>query len=549
MTRMCRTLTDSRARSAGLWDLKSAVLLAASVAALGACTVSYEGDEEEGRAIRIGSADAPGRLRVAVARFQHETCTFCPGGDTEVEDWLRQSEPISGEDLLTSGGYLAGFTERSREFGDVELVPLTSPVGVFGGSSRSWNTKATFDHFLGVMLAELEALPPVDAVYLALHGAMAVRDVPRPEAEIARRFREAVGPGVPIAATFDLHGNEDAEFLEHADFSFVTKRFPHYDAYIQGERAARALRLSMLGEYRATTATRKPGIITATVLQWTGQSPAMDIMERARRWEARENDAYVSVFYGYPWSDVPDVGATIQVMTNDDQVLADRIADDMDDFMWQVREDFALGRYPGPTEAAGIVAEAIARGETPVAVGDYSDRPGDATHILNAFEAAGIGNVLYGTITSPATLEALAASGAGPGDPFDMEIGGFTPSGGSPRRIVGTLEYFGEGFGYDAIAAVSFGNGNVVFLTPAYEQVLYPDAFRFGTIDPADYDVFVVKSRVHFRRGFDETGYAPTILVVEAPEPFVGTTFLDALHYDNVDLSQLYPYGAPENRR
>ena len=494
-------------------------------------------------------ADDDAQLRFAVASYQHETCTFCPGGDTEVEDWLRHSEPRSGEALLSSGGYIGGFVRRAREFGDVALVPLTSPVGVFGGSSRSWNTKETFDHFLDAMLAELEEQLPVDGVFLALHGAMAVREVPRPEAEIARRFRELVGPEVPIAATFDLHGNEDAEFLAHADFSFVTKRFPHYDAYIQGERAARALRLVARGEYEPTTTTRKPGIITATVLQWTGASPAMDIMERARRWEARENDAYVSVFFGYPWSDVPDVGATIQVMTNGNQALADRIADDMDDFMWRVREDFALGTHPRPAEAAQIVAAAISRGETPVAVGDYSDRPGDATHILKAFEAAGIGKVLYGTITSPATLEALAAAEAEPGDPFDMEIGGFTPSGGSPHRVTGTLEYFGEGFGYDAIAAVSFGSGNVVFLTPAYEQVLYPDAFRFGTVDPADYDVFVVKSRVHFRRGFDETGYARTILVVEAPGPFVGTTFLDALPYENVDLSGLYPYGLPERRR
>ena len=490
-----------------------------------------------------------GPLRFAVASYQHETCTFCPGGDTEVEDWLRYSEPVSGEVLLSAGGYIGGFVQRAGELGDIELVPLTSPVGVFGGSSRSWNTQETFEHFLDAMLAELEEQLPVDGVLLALHGAMAVRDVPRPEAEIARRFREVVGPDVPIAATLDLHGNEDGEFLEHADFSFVTKRFPHYDSYIQGERAARALRLAARGEYEPTTATRKPGIITATVLQWTGQSPAMDIMERARRWEAREHDAYVSVFFGYPWSDVPDVGATIQVMTNGDQALADRIADDMDDFMWRVREDFALGSYPHPTEAAQTVAAAISRGETPVAVGDYSDRPGDATHILGAFEAAGIGNVLYGTITSPTTLEALATGGAQPGDPFDHEIGGFTPSGGSPYRVTGTLEYFGEGFGYDRIAAVSFGDGNIVFLTPAYEQVLYPDAFRFGTIDPADYHVFVVKSRVHFRRGFDETGYARTILVVEAPGPFVGTTFLDALPYENVDLNRLYPFGVPDKRR
>ncbi len=511
---------------------RSVFVFAAIAASLSACVPAGDGET----------------LRFAVARFQHETCTFCPGGDTQIEDWLQASQPLSGEALLASGGYIRGFAQRAREFGDVELVPLTSPVGVFGGSSRSWNTKDTFDHFLDAMLAELEGELPVDGVYLALHGAMAVRDVPRPEAEIARRFREVVGPGVPIAGTFDLHGNEDGAFLEHADFAFTTKRYPHYDAYIQGERAARALRLVALGEYTPVTATRKPGIITATVLQWTGRSPSMDIMERARRWEAREPDAYVSIFYGYPWSDVPDVGATIHVMTNGDQPLADRIAEDMDDFMWRVREDFAQGRYPQPREAARIVADAVARRETPVAVGDHSDRPGDATHILGAFEDAGIGKVLYGTITSPHTLEALSEAGVRAGDPFDAEIGGFTPSGGTPRRIQGTLEYFGQGFSYDAIAAVSFGNGNLVVITPTYTQVLYPDAFRFGSIDPDDYDVFVVKSRVHFRRGFDETGFAQTIVIVEAPEPFVGTTFLDALPYENVDLGGLYPYGVPEGR-
>ena len=488
-------------------------------------------------------------FKVAVATFSHETCTFCPGGDVEVEDWLQVSPPLKGDDLLRDGGYIGGFTRMARDYGDMELVGLSSPMGVFGGSSRSWNTEETFNHFLDLMIQDLEAAMPVDGVYLALHGAMAVRNVPRPEAEIARRFREVVGPDVPIAASFDLHGNEDAEFLKHADFAFTTKRYPHYDAAIQGGRAARALHMTMSGDYTPTTATRRPGIITATVLQWTGASPSMDIMERARRWEAREEDAFVSVFYGYPWSDVPDVGATIEVMTNGDQALADEIADDMNEYFWRVRESFAVGAYPLPGEAARQVRRAVAAGAVPVAVGDHSDRPGDATHILRAFQAAGIGRVLYGTITSPATLEALETAGAVAGDPFDMEIGGFTPSGGEPVRVQGTLTYFDEGFSYDKVAVVEFGNGNVVILTPTYEQVTDPGRFRFAPIDLEDFDVIVVKSRVHFRRGFDETGFAKTIIVVEAPGPFVGTTFLDALPYEHADLSVLYPYGTPPERR
>ena len=488
-------------------------------------------------------------LRVAVAQFSHETCTFCPGGDTTIEDWTRLGPALNGEQLLASGGSIGGFVSVAGDYHDLELVGLTSPGEVFGGSSRSWNTKETFDHFMRLMLDDLKAAMPVDGVYLSLHGAMAVRDVPRPEAEIARLVREVVGPDVPIAATFDLHGNEDQAFLEQADFSLVTKRYPHYDARLQGERTARALVRTMRGQYQPTTATRKPGVITATVLQWTGQSPSMDIMERARRWEARHEDVYVSVFYGYPWSDVPDVGATVQVMTNDDQVLADAIADDMNDYIWRVREAFAVGGFPLPDEAAGVVADAVSAGEVPVAVGDYSDRPGDATHVLRAFEAKGISKVLYGAISSPDALEVLQTSGAAIGDAFDMDSGGFTPSGGTPFRITGTLSYVGEGLGYPFIAAVDFGDGNTVFLTPAYCQVLYPERFAMGNVDPANYDVFVVKSRVHFRRGFDETGYARKIIIVEAPEPFVGTTSLDALPYENVDLSVLYPFGMPEDRQ
>ncbi len=490
-----------------------------------------------------------GSFKVAVATFSHETCTFCPGGDVTVEDWERVSPPLGGEALLGQGDYIGGFVSMARDYGDMELVGLSSPLGVFGGSSRSWNSEETFHHFLDLMLEDLEAALPVDGVYLALHGAMAVRNVPRPEAEIARRVREMVGPQVPIAASFDLHGNEDAEFLRWADFAFTTKRYPHYDAARQGARAARALHMTMGGEYVPTTATRRPGIITATVLQWTGASPSMDIMERARRWEDRQRDAFVSVFYGYPWSDVPDVGATIEVMTNNDQALADRIADDMNEFFWRVREDFAVGRYPLPDEAAQLVSSAVAAGATPVAVGDHSDRPGDATHILRAFEAAGIGRVLYGTITDPGVLEALQVNGARAGDPFDMEIGGFTPSGGTPFPIQGTLLYFDEGFNYEKVAAVGFGDGNVVVITPTYEQVTQPERFRFLPMGLDAFDVFVVKSRVHFRRGFDETGFAKTIVVVEAPGPFVGTTYLDALPFENVDLSVLYPYGVPPERR
>ena len=505
------------------------------------------------RAAEAPAADAGPKLetyRYAVARFQHETCTFCPGGDVTIEDWTRLGPPQRGEELLTSGSYVRGFTAAAREYQGVELIGLESPVGVFGGSSRAWSTQETFEHFMDRMLEDLRRNMPVDGVYLALHGAMAVRGVPRPEAEIARRFREVVGPDVPIVGTFDLHGNEDEEFLRWADMAFVTKRYPHYDSGIQGARAARALMRLARGTYTSTTATRKPGVITPTVLQWTGKSPSMDIMERARRWEARETDVFVSVFYGFPWSDVPDVGATVHVMTNNDPELANRIADDMSDYIWRMREDLFSEEILQPGPSVQRASEAYDAGATPIVLADYSDRSGDATFILKEIVEQGLSGVLYATLRDENALAALASSGAKEGDLFDMEVGGFAgPDSGTPVRIRGTVRYLGPGLDYDRVAVIGFGDRNALILTPALEQILWTEQLEFGPIDPDDFEVFVVKSRVHFRRGFDETGYAKSIFLVDAPGPYVGTLHLDALPYENVTLTDYYPYGTPPDRR
>ncbi|MGB7453434.1 MAG: M81 family metallopeptidase, partial [Lysobacterales bacterium] len=233
------------------------------------------------------SAHEENKLRIAVIQYMHETCTFCPGGDAEIGDRTGKRPYVKGEDLLKSGGFVGGFVHTARQFSDVKIIGINSPDDVYGGSSRSWNSRESFEHFISIILDDLKKKMPVQAVYLSLHGAMAVRDVPRPEAEIAKRVRELVGQDVPIAASFDLHGNEDEEFLKWANAAFVTKRYPHYDAFLQGGRSATFLYRSMKGLYKSTTATRKPPILTATVLQWTGQGSSMKIMERARRWEDR----------------------------------------------------------------------------------------------------------------------------------------------------------------------------------------------------------------------------------------------------------------------
>jgi microcystin degradation protein MlrC len=232
------------------------------------------------------------------------------------------------------------------------------------------------------------------------------------------------------------------------------------------------------------------------------------------------------------------------VMTNDDQVLADSVAEDMADFIWRVREEFAAGTFPVPAEAVRRARMALESGRSPVVIGDYSDRSGDATHLLRELVRQGVGSTLVGTIRDEHALAELAERGAHPGDRFAMDVGGFAgPASGSPVRVEGTLRYLGAWGGFDSVAVVAFGNGNAVVITPALIQITHPDQLAFGPVDPRSYDVFVVKSRVHFRRGFDESGFARTVIVADAPGPYLGTTALDELEYQQAPIDRLYPFG------
>ncbi|HEY2872697.1 MAG TPA: M81 family metallopeptidase [Reyranella sp.] len=484
-------------------------------------------------------------IRIAVLNFAHETVTFLPN-DTTLDDFVYEGSPAKGEALLgwERRSYIGGFVKVAREHVGVELVGIESPLWPKTGTGSGWITQEAYEHFLSRQIAELKAGGKWDGVYLALHGAMGVRGVPRPEADIARRVREVVGRSAFIAGTFDPHGNEDQEFLAHSDFAFCVKYFPHYDDRLQGERAARMLIRAIRGDYKPTTVTVKVPILTATVLQWTGASPWMDLVQRALVWEAREPDLYMNVFFGFPFADVPDVGMTIQCMTNGNADLARKAADDVAAWAWRRRKDLlnTAKVHPIP-EGVTLAKQALARGDFPVVLADHSDRSGSATWILDQVIKQDLSDTMIGTIADRKAVQAVKEKGLKAGDPFDMEVGGLADeSAGAPVRVKGTIALVVRAFNRDWVS-VAFGRNNLVVLSEYLTQVMYPsDLAGFGA---DQYKVFAIKSRVHFRRGFDDSGFAKTILLVEPVEPFLGTGRLEGLPYQNVDLKKFYPYGEP----
>lgn len=492
-------------------------------------------------------------MRIAVLQFAHETVTFLPN-ETTREDFIYPGSPAGGEALLATDprGYMGGFVQVAREHADVELIGITSPLWPRTGTGSGWITQDAYEYFLSAMIAELKEQPRLDGVYMALHGALAVRGVPRPEADIARRVREAVGRNVVLSATFDPHGNEDEAFLEQADMAFCVKYFPHYDMHLQGERAARMLIRAIRGSFRPVSRTIRIPILAPTVVMWTGAPPWSDLVQRALVWEAREPDVFVNLFFGFPWSDVPDAGMGLQVLTHGDPDLAERVIRDMAEWVWRRREALLKTVEIHPMKQGVVLArEAVSAGKAPVVLADYSDRSGYATWLLQEIVAQKLERTLIATIAAPDAIAAVLAAGAKPGDAFDAEIGGlFDESAGEPVRIRGTIRHLSpatttRGAG-NAWLSVGFGTGNVLVLSPYLVQIVEPSELRELGLDLADFDVIAIKSRAHFRRGFDDSGFAPTILLVEPPHPFLGTVHLDALPYENLTLADYYPYGDPD---
>ena len=487
-------------------------------------------------------------IRIAVLYFVHETVTFLRN-DTTLDDFVYEGSPAKGEALLAHEpkSYMGGFVKVAREFDGVELVGIELPLFPKTGTGSGWITREAYETFVGRMIDEIAATGPYDGVYLSLHGAMGVRGVPRPEADMARRVRAVVGSKAFIVGTFDPHGNEDEEFLRHADMAFTVKYFPHYDSHLQGERAARMLVRAIRGDYKPATVTQRVPIISPTVLQWTGASPWMDLVQRALTWEAREPDVYVNFFFGFPFADVPDVGMTFQVMTNGDPGLARRVADDMAAAAWRQRKAL-IGSTKVHTipEGVTLAKQAMARDATPVVLADHSDRSGSATWILKEVIEQDLSDVLIATIADAKAIDALKAKGVKAGDPFDMEVGGLVDeSAGAPVRVQGTVLNAVEGRG-QLWVVVKFGRGNVLVLSRYLVQVMEPGSLSALGLDVSAFKAFAIKSRVHFRRGFDDSGFAKTILLVEPVEPFLGTVRLEGLPYQNVDLKKFYPYGDPQ---
>ena len=247
------------------------------------------------------------------------------------------------------------------------------------------------------------------------------------------------------------------------------------------------------------------------------------------------------------FADVPDVGMTVQALTNGDPELARRTAKDIAGAAWRQRARLLTSTkvYTIP-EGVALARQAVATGETPAVLADHSDRSGYATWLLREIIGQDLSNTLIATVTDARAVDIVRDRGLKAGDAFDMAVGGLADeSAGDPVRITGTILNAVEGYGQFWVV-VQFGRGNVLVLSTYQVQIMEPYSLSGLGLNIDDFKVFAIKSRVHFRRGFDDSGFAKTILLVEPTAPFLGTVRLEHLKFENVDLNSYFLYGNPD---
>ena len=171
---------------------------------------------------------------------------------------------------------------------------------------------------------------------------------------------------------------------------------------------------------------------------------------------------------------------------------------------------------------------------TPLIFADVADNPGgggrgNTMAILQAFHAAGVRNALVGVIHDPAlAAEAHAAgSGAQRSRPASTATAATnSPSPSPPRPSSPALRdqpirgrrgiYANNTLDIGKSAALTLDGITVVVLTHRY-QCADPMFFEAFGLDIAAARVVVVKSRGHFRGGFDEFFRHEQVIEVDAP--------------------------------
>ncbi len=292
----------------------------------------------------IGRGTVSPMPTVAVATLMHESNSFNPAL-TRLEEFRIEKRDLEG--WSQGNTEVAGFLNGAKTH-ELRCVPVFAATATPSGPVA----ESAFETLVDCLIKNLSAGGPYDGVYLALHGAMVAEHVPHADNEIVRRVREQIGPDLPLVVSHDFHANISPETVENCSALLTYQQNPHLDTKQRGERAAAILSRVIRNEVRPTQAIVKPPMIWNIVFQNTYAQPLLAITQDSIQLEQQDGVLAASVSAGYQYADVPFVGPSAVVVTDNNAQLALDEAQRLSDRLWSLRDHLQLN-LPDPDNRGG----------------------------------------------------------------------------------------------------------------------------------------------------------------------------------------------------
>lgn len=273
---------------------------------------------------------------------------------------------------------------------NINLIPTLYANGHPGGLIE----KATFDEILATFLADIRAhLSELDGIFLYLHGASKVRELPEFSGEhvILREIRQLVGERMPIAVVMDPHGNVTSEFTNSLQYVCCYRHSPHIDIQETFEKAAENF-CQML---EANERHPHPVCIKLPLMVGGERSVSFDepVATINQKLDALEQDMRIrcaSFHVGYVRHDSDKLGCAVSVvpLTVADLSFAERKAHELADYILRARYQFHYhGQYGDVATALKLARDTQ---KLPLFLTDSGDNcgagsDGSSTLLLQAF--------------------------------------------------------------------------------------------------------------------------------------------------------------------
>jgi microcystin degradation protein MlrC len=289
------------------------------------------------------------------------------------------------------------------------------------------------------------------------------------------------------------------------------------------------MRRLLAGERFEKTFIRMP-IAAPTVTLLSARGAYADMIVEGQR-HVGPDLPVVSILGGFAFADAPEAGISILTYGRGERPKALALA--LAKFAWAERERFTVRLTPLDDAVERAVAAGVAGKATAVCLADVADNPGgggrgNTTAILEALIARDAQRALLGNFVDPAAAARCHAAGAGArlrvvlnegradantkALPVDLEVIAL-----SDGVVVGRRGMWaGRTLHLGPSAAVRIG-GVTVLVCSQRVQCADPAFFELLGLDVSAYSSLTVKSRGHFRAGFDEWYPDANIVEVDAP--------------------------------